>query len=78
MWKLTVYIYFICIILTYQLLRKRLCMYNKKTNQKIDTDTEGPESIAFKIVTICYSISWIISLPMLYHQTIKEMNKNNK
>lgn len=73
MWQISLYIYLICILLTYKLLNKRLKVIDRKTKEPLDNTKQG--KIVLEVSKICYSITWIISLPMLYCGSIKELNK---
>lgn len=64
MWQLTILLYFLCCAATHIFLNQRLIVVDKKTGNILES--KGELITSLKIVKIIYSITWIVSIPVLY------------
>lgn len=65
MWQLTLLIYFICCAMTHVFLNERLIVIDKKTGNQLEQNTKDLISV-ISIIKIVYSMTWFISIPILY------------
>lgn len=66
----TMIVYIICIIGAYFIFDKYLIVIDKTTGQKLDT--RNLKVYLFLLISkICFSLAWIISLPLLYYKANK-------